>query len=230
MSETVYDSEAARLRPGSTATVTRDETVRRLGATTSSGRDAVRWGPIFAGFLTALGTFVLLSLLLLGLGASAVRVGSTDAEDAARGIGAATAIAGLVAFLFGGFIAARTAAIRETWASVLNGFLVWALGLLLILLLSAFGIGQLFGEAGTLITRFGTLGNDLPDGADAATVARAIRDAAIPAFLSLLLPAVAAALGGFIGSQEDLGLDIRRSRRTKTTETRRTDAHVNADR
>ena len=228
MSETVYDSEAARLRPGSTATVTRDETFRRLGATTSSGRDAVRWGPIFAGFLTALGTFVLLSLLLLGLGASAVRVGSADAEDAARGIGAATAIAGLVAFLFGGFIAARTAAIRETWASVLNGFLVWGLGLLLILLLSAFGIGQLFGEAGTLITRFGTLG-DLPDGADPAEVARAIRDAAIPAFLSLLLPAVAAALGGFIGSHEDLGLDIRRSRRS-TTETRRVDANVDASR
>ena len=230
MSETVYDSEAARLRPGSTATVTRDEAYRRLGATTtSSGRDAVRWGPIFAGFITALGTFVLLSLLLLGLGASAVRVGTTDAEDAARGIGAATAIAGLVAFLFGGFIAARTAAIRERWAAVLNGFLVWGLGLLLILMLSAFGIGQLFGEAGTLITRFGTLGNELPDGADAADVARAIRDAAIPAFLSLLLPAAAAALGGFIGSHEDLGLDIRRSRRT-TPESRGAETRVDAAR
>lgn len=209
MSETVYDSEAARLRSDATATVTRDDGVRRLGAGPTP-RDTVRWGPIVAGFLVALGTFVLLSLVLLGLGASAVRIGPDDARDAAAGLGAATMIAGLLSFLLGGFVAARTAGIRDPWPAVLSGVLVWGLGLLLILLLSAAGIGQLFGEAGSLIGRFGALGGELPAGVTADEVAQGIRDAALPAFLSLGLPAAAAALGGLIGSQDDLGFELRR--------------------
>ena len=219
MSETVYDSEAARLRSDATATVTRDETVRRLGSGPTQ-RDAVRWGPILAGFLVALGTFVLLSLLLLGLGASAVQIGPDDAGTAAAGLGAATLIAGLISFLLGGFVAARTAAVREPWPAVLNGVLVWGLGLLLILLLSAFGLGQLFGEAGSLIGRFGALRAELPAGVTADDVARGIREAALPAFLSLGLPAAAAALGGLIGSQEDLGFELRRRTEARPTATR----------
>jgi hypothetical protein len=209
MSETIYDSEASRLRPGATPSFTRQESARLAPPDTSPGA-AMQWGPIFAGFLVALGTFVLLSLLLLALGASAVRIGSDDLGDAAAGIGAATAIAGLVSFLLGGFLAARGAGIRGNWSGFLTGFLVWALGLLAILALTAFGIGALFGEAGSLIGRFGTLASSLPQGMTADEAAAAVRDAALPAFLSMALPAAAAGLGGLIGAQEDLGLEVRR--------------------
>ena len=195
--------------------MTRQESAR-LASPPSSAGAAIQWGPIFAGFLVALGTFVLLSLLLLALGASSVRIGS-DLGDATAGIGAATAIAGLLSFLLGGFLAARAAGVRGNWSGILTGFLVWALGLLAILALTAFGIGALFGEAGTLIGRFGALAAALPEGLTADQAARAVRDAALPAFLSMALPAAAAGLGGLIGAQEDLGLEVRRRNEGRVT-------------
>jgi hypothetical protein len=222
MTETIYDSEASRLRPGAPASVTRENTARLATPATPAGA-AIRWGPILAGFLVALGTFVLLSLLLLALGASAVRIGPDDLGDAAAGIGAATAIAGLVSFLLGGFLASRAAGIRGSWSGFLSGFLVWALGLLVILALTAFGIGGLFGEAGSLIGRFASLTQALPDGMTADETARAVRDAALPAFLSMALPAAAAGLGGLIGAQEDLGFEVRRRNDGRVAGVGRTD-------
>jgi hypothetical protein len=222
MSETIYDSEAARLRPGAPASVTRED-VARLAAPATSSPAAVQWGPIVAGFLVALGTFVLLSLLLLALGASAVRIGPDDLGDAGAGIGAATAIAGLVSFLLGGYLASRTAGIRGGWSGFMTGFLVWALGLVVILALTAFGIGALFGEAGSLIGRFAVLAQALPQGLTADEAARAVRDAALPAFLSMALPAAAAGLGGLIGAQEDLGFEVRRRNDGRATSVGRPD-------
>lgn len=172
-------------------------------------RDAVRWGPIVAGLLTALGAFVLLSMLLLAIGANTVRIGTGQADEAASGAGIATAIVALLSFLLGGFVAGRTAAVGGRAAGLLNGFLVWALGLLLILLLSTFGIGQLFGAAGDLFSQYRAAGSPQPEGADPAQVAQGLRDAAIPAFLSQALPAAAAAIGGLLGarSPDDVAVD-----------------------
>ncbi len=173
-------------------------------------RDAVRWGPIVAGLLTALGAFVLLSTLLLAIGANTVRVGNAQADEAATGAGIATAIVALLSFLLGGFVAGRTAAVGGRATGLLNGFLVWALGLLVILMLSAFGVGQLFGAAGDLFGQYRAAGAPQPEGVAPAAVAQGLRDAAIPAFLSQLLPAAAAAIGGVLGARdpEDIELDV----------------------
>ena len=187
---------------------------------------AIQWGAIVAGFLVAIGTFVLLSLLLLALGASTVRLGGDDLGDATAGVGAATAIAGLISFLLGGFLASREAGIRGSWSGFLTGFLVWALGLVAILVLTAFGIGALFGEAGSLIGRFGALAQSLPDGLSADQAARAVRDAALPAFLSMALPAAAAGLGGLIGAQDDLGFAVKRRSDGRVTSVGRPDHTV----
>jgi hypothetical protein len=176
-------------------------------------RDAVRWGPIVAGLLTALAAFILLSTLLLAIGANTVRIGTGQTDEAAAGAGIATAIAGLLSFLLGGFVAGRTAAVGGRSAGLLNGFLVWALGLLLILLLSAFGIGQLFGAAGDLFGQYRAAGSPQPEGVEPGDVAAGIRNAAIPAFLGLALPALAAAIGGLLGArdEDDLVADLRRA-------------------
>jgi hypothetical protein len=42
-------------------------------------------------------------------------------------------------------VAGMTSAVRGEATGLLNGFLVWALGTVLILLLSALGLGQIFG-------------------------------------------------------------------------------------
>lgn len=170
-------------------------------------RDRVRWGPIVAGLLTAIGTFLLLSTLALVIGVGAVPRG-TDAGDTAAASGIVTALIGLVSFLVGGFVAGRTAAVEGRGNGALNGFLVWALGIVLILLIAALGLGGLFGAAGDLFSQYRAAGSPEPN-VDSADVAQGIRDAALPAFLGLALPALAATIGGFFGGRDELGADVR---------------------
>jgi hypothetical protein len=167
-------------------------------------RDAVRWGPIVAGLVTALSLFLLLSLLALGLGIAATDVANAGDEAgtvSTLGTIAAAAI-GLLAFIVGGFVAGRTAAVGGRGTGALNGFLVWALGVTAILMLGAFGLGSLFGAAGDI---FGQVQNANVDPSqvqvDPQQAADAIRNSALVASASLALPALAAALGGALGGR-----------------------------
>ncbi len=163
------------------------------------GRNTIRWGSIWAGLLTALASFLLLSVLALAIGAQTV-----DAVGAAGTVvtitGWATAIIGLIAFFAGGWAAGATSPIRSTIAGLWTGFLVWALGIVLILAFSALGVGQLFGALGDLFTQFRALvviSESSPQVAQ--LIADAIASTAFVAFLSILLPAIAATLGGWLG-------------------------------
>jgi hypothetical protein len=62
-----------------------------------------------------------------------------------------SAILGLIAFFVGGAVAGMTSAVRGAVPGLVNGFLVWALGTVLILLLSALGLGQVFGALGNVV-------------------------------------------------------------------------------
>jgi len=165
-------------------------------------RDSVRWGPVIAGLLTALGTFLLLSTLALGIGLQ-VAPGGTDTGDAGLAAGLITAAIGLISFFLGGFVAARTSAVGGGLTGTLNGFLVWALGMAFVVVLAALGVGQLFGAAGDLFTQYRALGAPAPD-VDTAQLRDQVRDGALGAFLGLALPALAAALGGWLGAREDV--------------------------
>lgn len=161
-------------------------------------RDSARWGPIWAGLITALTTFLLLELLAIGIGLQDVGPG------AGGGDGWVPAIIGLIAFFTGGAVAGMTSAVRGTSTGLLNGFLVWALGTTLILVLSALGLGQIFGALGNLVGQLGVLQNGVvaPDvDVNPAQVAETIRDAAIGTFFGLLLSALASALGGWLGGR-----------------------------
>ncbi len=115
-----------------------------------------------------------------------------------------TAIIALISFFAGGFVAGSSALPRGKAAGMLNGFLVAALGLGLILLLSVFGLGNLFGAVGVVADRFltasGPLGpRDLVT-IDPTRYAEALRDAAWWGAISALLAGGAAALGGLVGN------------------------------
>jgi hypothetical protein len=148
----------------------------------SARRDSIRWGPIWAGLITALTTFLLLQLLAIGLGL--VGIGPEDG-----GGGWVPAIIGLIAFFTGGA--------------------VWALGTVLILLLSALGLGQLFGALGNVAGQVnpGSVGNaaNAAQGAapnvSAAEAAQALKTGAIGAFFGLLFSALASMLGGLLGGR-----------------------------
>ena len=89
-------------------------------------------------------------------------------------------------------------------AGALNGFLVWALALVIVLVLTSFGVGQLFGALG---------GFDLfrvlrETNVDPSAVADGIQSAAWITFISMALAATASTLGGWLGAvSEDASVD-----------------------
>jgi len=163
-------------------------------------RDRVRWGPIWAGLITAIATFVLLTVAAVAIGAQAVDSGA-DGETAGMAGGIASAVIALLAFFVGGLVAARTAGVIGRGYGALNGFLVWALGVVIILALAAFGLGSLFGASGDLFAQYQQMGQPQAD-VDANAAIEGIRNGSIGALIGMLLPAVAAALGGWLGSRE----------------------------
>lgn len=166
-------------------------------------RDSIRWGPIWAGLITALTTFLLLQLLAIGLGLVDIGPGSDG------GGGWVPGLIGLIAFFTGGAVAGMTSAIRGPGSGLLNGFMVWALGTVLILLLSALGLGQLFGALGNVAGQVGP--GAISGAADTAQGAapnvnpreaeQALQTGAIGAFFGLLLSALASMVGGLLGGR-----------------------------
>ena len=118
--------------------------------------------------------------------------------------GIASAVIALLAFLAGGFVAGRTSGVVGRGYGALNGFLVWALGVVIILGLAAMGLGALFGAAGDLFAQYQQMGSPQPEGVDEATVIDGIRNGSIGAFLGMLAPAIAATVGGLLGSREQV--------------------------
>lgn len=174
-----------------------------VAQTVEPGRpwDAVRWGPVWAGLLTTLGVFLVLELLAYGIGllTATNSDGSVSASGASPWI---TGALGLIAFFMGGYIAERSAAARGGGAGLLNGFMVWALGTGLILVLSLMGLGSLFGALGNAIGGMLASGGQIsgPGNVSGNRVAELSQNVALGAFLSLVLSAIAAALGGLLGS------------------------------
>ena len=198
MAENVrYDTTNLRNREAVVDTV--DDTA---GGWWGNGRlERVRWGAIWAGLITAIGTFLLLTTAAVAIGAVAVDSG-TETETASMASGIASAVIALVAFFAGGFVAGRTSGVVGRGYGALNGFLVWALGVVIILALAAMGVGALFGAAGDLFAQYQQMGSPQPEGVDQGTVVDSIRNGSIGAFLGMLLPAIAATVGGLLGSRE----------------------------
>lgn len=167
-------------------------------------RDRVSWGAIWGGLLTALGLFLLLSLLATAIGLTTVQQTQVDPESVNRVAGFVSAILGLLAFFIGGFVAGRGGGIVGHDAGALNGFLVWALALVIVLVLTAFGVGQLFGALGG----FDVFRQLRETNVDPSAVAQGVQSAAWITFISMALAATASTLGGWLGAvSEDATVD-----------------------
>jgi hypothetical protein len=88
----------------------------------------LRWGSVFAGTVFAVGLWILLQALGMGLGLSAI-----DTDDAGNlkgvGIGAGiwSILSPLIAIFCGGLIAGRMASARDRMGAAIHGAVVWAL-------------------------------------------------------------------------------------------------------
>ena len=171
--------------------------------------DQVRWGPVWAGLIVALPTFLLGTLIL-------VAVGVLDTGDNLSGTAAGvwTGIIALGAFFLGSLTAAATTMWRGIETGLLHGIIVWALSIVAILALTILGAGSLLGSAGNIASQLidpaavsgavaGADASDVPEvsEADAAAAAEAGQSAASYAVLGLGLTFAASALGGIVGAK-----------------------------
>jgi hypothetical protein len=108
-------------------------------------RDQIRWGPIWGGVIVTLATLIILSVLGMAIGLTALEPGTMAMEAGGIAWGVAMAV---IAFLVGGYTAGRTSAVAGPMAGMFNGVMVWALAVVLALLFMSLGAGAAMGIIG----------------------------------------------------------------------------------
>jgi hypothetical protein len=167
-----------------------------------SRRDRIRWGPVWAGLVVALSTYLLLQLALIA-------VGLVDLSGDATSDAVWSAIAAVIAFFLGGLTAGATAMWRGADDGLLHGVVVWGVGLIALLVLSVAGSGLALGSIDTtqVYDQFS---------ADQVSTAQAndnAQDASGKALGGLVVALVASAGGGVVGAKlwprRDRTIDLR---------------------
>jgi hypothetical protein len=178
-------------------------------------KNRVQFGPIVAGILTAIATMLILTVLGLAIGASAL-----EPRDAGQSMGVGAAIYGvisaIIAFFLGGWVAAKTAAVAGAGSGLINGLMVGAGILALVLWLTGSGVGAVVGALGSNV---GDIANLVQDSGTSTQEAQqqaqqaqeqlnpnqafdTVKNAAWGTLAGLLIPLVAAGLGGLVGHNE----------------------------
>jgi len=164
-------------------------------------RDRAHWGPVWAGLVTTLATFLLLELLFFTFGW--LTLVEADNPGPSSSVAWMTGLAGAIAFLFGGACAGATAASRKTMDGLLHGMLVWALGTVSIVLIALLGGAGLFGAFSDVLGRLSGIRTRLPRATPTSARRRSTtpRDVAEWAVLALVVYLAMAAAGGLIGAK-----------------------------
>lgn len=165
-------------------------------------RDRIRWGPVIAGLLTTLTTFLILGILGTAIGMTVFDEGS---DGATVGTGAAIwgILSALIAFLLGGWIASWAANQTSDTDATLNGVMVAIAAIVVLLWLVGTGVGYLFGAVTANLELIAETGAGIATGdIEAAAGQAALDEAATGTWATLIgfLAAIAAAaLGGWMG-------------------------------
>jgi hypothetical protein len=112
----------------------------------------ISWGGVFGGVLAGIGTLMLLTSLGLAIGISAADPRDTDGAALGTGVAIWTALTLLISLFLAGWASTRLSMLWERTTAIFEGVLVWVLSLILILYLTANGIGLVASGA------FGLLG------------------------------------------------------------------------
>jgi len=171
-------------------------------------RDRIRWGPIWAGVVTAVGSYLFLQLALIATGI--VELGDSAGDDAI-----ASGIAALIAFFVGGVTTGATAMWQGADDGILHGIVMWFAALVAIIGFSAIGSGIALGSFDTtdVFDEFTLDDVDVDQANDDA------QDPAGKALLALTLGLAAAAAGGALGAKiwpkDDAFVDVVRPKNTQ---------------
>ena len=109
--------------------------------------DRIRWGAIIGGLFAALATLVVLGVLGMAIGLTAFDPGEPVGEGFAWGAAIWGIITAIAAFFLGGWLAGRTAAFQGHRNGLINGTMVWATSVALVVLLLGSGITALVGAS-----------------------------------------------------------------------------------
>ena len=173
--------------------------------------DRVRWGPIVAGIFTTTTTLLLLGLLGYVFGTAAgLAGGDAGTEWASASSALLGGLAMIVAFLAGGFVAGRSAAVFDRRWGALNGALVFFVGLPVLLWLGASSLGAVLGTIASFTSALSLDPQRLSGIAERAqsvpiaSAASASETGAWIALIGLVLALLAGAAGGALGTRRKL--------------------------
>ena len=185
-----------------------------LHETTVGSRRAPVWGAILAGAVGAIGTHILLMMLLTAIGLGAADPATDENPVATFGIGTAVAwsVSALISLFVGGWIAGRCAARVQSVSGAVHGFLVWCVATIFGLLLVTSGAGALIGGAARIAGQgVSALGAPLSGAADLAKQAVEENTTAISSMIEEVTqnPAVQNAPGGAAAARREIGQAVR---------------------
>ena len=158
-------------------------------------RDRVRWGAVWAGLLVAVGSYLVIQLAL-------VATGAIDLADPNAGDAWWSAAAALVAFFVGGLTTGASAMWDNAIDGVLHGVVLWAVGVVALLVLSVASSGLTLGalDATGVFDSVTTDIDEAIDDLDAQDAGDGAREAASWVLLGLGAAIVAAVAGGSVGA------------------------------
>lgn len=113
----------------------------------------ISWGGVFGGVLAGIGTLLLLTSLGLAVGISTVDPRNPDAGTIGTGAAIWTTLSLLISLFVAGWASTRLSMLWERTTAMFEGGLVWVMSLILILYLTANGVGLVASGA------FGLLGS-----------------------------------------------------------------------
>jgi hypothetical protein len=148
----------------------------------------ISWGAVFAGIAVSLMTHLLLSLLGLGIGLSAVDHAQAQIPDAGTlgtTAGIWWAVSGILAALIGGWVAARASGVPSRGFGAIHGLVTWAVTTLLVFAVLGSVVGGalngLFTTASRMVPEAAVAGSqaDRTPGRDVIAEARDLIGAAV---------------------------------------------------
>jgi hypothetical protein len=176
-----------------TSTAPRHDDDRRITVRTESTAtrtDRIRWSAVWAGLIVALALYLFLQLAL-------ITTGIVDLADATSADAFWSAAAALVAFLVGGVVAGASAVWRDADDGLLHGIVMWAVGVVALVVLAAAGGGVALGTVDASEVFDELTGTD----ASATATSDDAEEAAGWALIGLTSALVASAIGATVGAK-----------------------------
>ena len=166
--------------------------------------------------MTTIALMLLLTVLGLAIGLSVFEP-SSDPTEIATSAAVWSAISAVIAFFLGGWVTGKAAAVENDDNALLNGFMVAAAALFMVLVLGGLGLGNLFGVIGAsigdiarvVVNNPDAVPNNVPvDAPDVSTVYDRAANGARYTLAGLVIGFAAATLGGLVGHKSRHGHDL----------------------